>query len=132
MESTPPSAPSVETPRPPPEAPNTKHPTPLRHATPVRVLLVVMVVFVGLFLVLRTIAVEPFGVPTGSMAPALIGHHRDGPCPRCGYNVRVGRPTAGDVNRHYAGVVCQNFEYGREELQRVSLVGSSDLSVARL
>ena len=29
------------------------------------------------------------------MAPALIGNHREGPCPRCGYPVRVGYPAAG-------------------------------------
>src|SRR5262245_17064808 len=87
-------------------SPNTKHQTPntetqgahaphsaIRYATPFRVLLIVVVMFSSLFLFLRTLAVEPFGVPTGSMAPALIGHHRDGPCPRCGYMARIGRPS---------------------------------------
>src|SRR5262245_25231359 len=115
-----------------PEAPKAPHTQLVRHATPVRVLLIVIVVFTGLFLVLRTIVVEPFGVPTGSMAPALIGHHRDGPCPRCGYTVRVGRPTSGDINRHFARVVCQNCEYGRDESQPFSLVDARDLSGDRL
>lgn len=122
---TPPPVPPTKPPQPAP------HP-PLRHATPFRVLLVVIVVFSGLFLVLRTVAVEPFGVPTGSMAPSLIGHHRDGPCPRCGYTVRVGRPTSGDLNRHFASVACQNCEFGRDEGQQLSLADARDLSGDRL
>ena len=35
--------------------------------------------------------IESFVVPTGSMAPALAGHHREGVCPRCGMHVLVGR-----------------------------------------
>ena len=34
------------------------------------------VLFVSAILLLRTIGVEPFGVPTGSMAPTLCGNHR--------------------------------------------------------
>jgi signal peptidase I len=85
-----------------------------------------MVVFVGLFLILRTLAVEPFGVPTGSMAPALIGHHRAAPCPRCGYPVRVGRPSSGSIAEHFADVACPNCEY------RFSLTDARDLSGDRL
>jgi signal peptidase I len=43
-------------------------------------------------LVLRAVFIEPFGVPTGSMAPAILGVHRDVNCPNCGYPVRVGEP----------------------------------------
>ena len=112
---------------------------PVRHTSPVRLLLVVMVVFVGLFLVLRTLALEPFGVPTGSMAPALIGHHRAGPCPRCGYLVRVGRPVERlfgvevpvgvgrpSANEHFSTVACPNCEH------RFSLADAHDLSGDRL
>jgi signal peptidase I len=42
-------------------------------------------------LVLHVWGVEPFEVPTGSMAPALVGHHRCCSCPRCGFTVTVGR-----------------------------------------
>src|SRR5215471_14300599 len=109
---TPPVAPPVETPKTPPsappatETPTTNPPRLIRHATPFRVLLVVMVMFVGLFLTLRTMAVEPFGVPTGSMAPTLSGHHRAAPCPRCGYPVRVGRPSSGSLTEYYTRVAC--------------------------
>ena len=44
------------------------------------------------FLLVRTVAVEPFGVPTGSMAPTLYGVHRSAACPRCDHPVKVGEP----------------------------------------
>ncbi len=52
------------------------------------------VLLVSSLLLLRALGVEPYGVPTGSMAPALLGHHKDAACPRCGYPVRVGVPLA--------------------------------------
>lgn len=110
---------------PPPRA-DAPHPHLARHAGPVRVLLVVGVVFTALFLLIRTLAVEPFGVPTGSMAPALIGHHRDGPCPRCGYPVRVGRPSGGNPAEFFGTVACPNCDH------RFSLAGAPDVSGDRL
>ena len=50
------------------------------------------VLFFSLFVLVRTVALEPFGVPTGSMAPALFGIHRSAPCPRCDHPVNVGEP----------------------------------------
>lgn len=48
-------------------------------------------------LVIRAIVIEPYGVPTGSMAPTLLGHHKAASCPRCGCPVRVGvSPVAPD------------------------------------
>ena len=109
-----------------PSSPPTRPPGPVRCSSPYRTLLTVVAAFVGLFLVIRTIAVEPFGVPTGSMAPALIGHHRQGACPRCGYTVRVGRPARGSDADHFANVACPNCE------QRFSLVEARDLNGDRL
>jgi signal peptidase I len=104
---------------------NTKHAR--RHYSPYRLLLVLAVGFVSLFLFVRTFAVEPFGVPTGSMAPALIGHHREGPCPRCGYPVRVGLPAAGgNPDDHFAHVGCPNCG------KRFSLTDARDLNGDRL
>jgi signal peptidase I len=126
---TPPPDPPPDTtlaPTPAPEPAVAKPHGPVRHASPLRLLLVVSVVFIGLFLALRTLAVEPFGVPTGSMAPALIGHHRAAPCPRCGFPVRVGRPGSGGATQHFAEVACPNCD------RRFSLAAARDLSGDRL
>jgi signal peptidase I len=72
-----------------------------------RLLLTISAAFVCVFLFLRVFAVEPFGVPTGSMAPTLIGNHREAPCPRCGFPVRVGAAALGD--RHsLPTAICPN------------------------
>ncbi|MDB5311588.1 MAG: signal peptidase [Gemmataceae bacterium] len=76
--------------------------------TPLRLLVTVGVVFLIIFLFLRTATVEPFGVPTGSMAPTLIGNHREAPCPRCGFPVRVGTPLGGERSGFYADIHCPN------------------------
>lgn len=100
---------------------------PVRHVTPTRLVLVFGGGFVCVFLFLRVFAVEPFGVPTGSMAPALIGNHREGPCPRCGCPVRVGFPPAGlSPDAHFATVACPNCG------QQFSLADSIDLNGDRL
>jgi signal peptidase I len=43
-----------------------------------------------LTLLTRAFVVDTFEVPSASMAPTLLGHHRACLCPRCGYPVRVG------------------------------------------
>src|SRR5437016_3529196 len=73
-----------------PGSPKPTAPHPTRHSTSTRLLVTLGVIFLSVFLFLRTFAVEPFGVPTGSMAPTLIGNHREGFCPRCEHPIRVG------------------------------------------
>ncbi|MBA4068072.1 MAG: hypothetical protein C0501_31090 [Isosphaera sp.] len=107
---------------PPPPTPNPRRP----RASPYRLLANLAAGFVCLFVLVRVVAVEPFGVPTGSMAPALIGNHRAGPCPRCGYPVRVGFPTAAAGAEHFARAGCPNC--GR----RFSLADARDLNGDRL
>lgn len=61
---------------------------------------------------LRALVLEPYQVPTGSMAPALRGHHRVCACPRCGASVVVGRhPADADGQagqRRYDKAFCPN------------------------
>ncbi|MCE9560495.1 MAG: S26 family signal peptidase [Planctomycetes bacterium] len=109
----------------PTETPNTNHQTHI--SSPYRILANIIVIFVSLFLFVRVFALEPFGVPTGSMAPALLGNHREGPCPRCGFPVRVGAPgPGGNVADQYDVVGCPNCG------QTLSLANALDLNGDRL
>ncbi len=70
------------------------------------------VLLVGVLVLVHAVVLEPFHIPTGSMAPALRGHHRVCFCPQCGQEVVVGR-AASDANgsgaeRYYQKAFCQN------------------------
>jgi signal peptidase I len=52
-----------------------------------------LVLILAWTLIARAFAVEAFVIPTGSMAPTLMGRHKDVQCPQCGYGFQVG---AGD------------------------------------
>ena len=45
----------------------------------------------------RTFEAEAFVIPTGSMAPTLMGRHKDLECPECHYNFQVS--ASEEVNR---------------------------------
>src|SRR5258708_1513710 len=80
--------------------------------SPIHRLLPAFILTVCLLLLVHAYILEPFQVPTGSMAPTLLGHHRSGVCPRCEFVVDVGRTqadrdgTGGD--RCYARASCPN------------------------
>lgn len=61
-------------------------------------------------LVFRTFATEAYVVPTGSMAPTLIGYHRQVTCPHCGAIFSVGDDGSGPEPAPY----CLNC--GRTDL----------------
>ncbi|CAN5304179.1 hypothetical protein BH11PLA2_BH11PLA2_39060 [soil metagenome] len=98
---------------------STEPPMATRQETPLRVvasrpivntirqLLYSVTIFITLFLFVRTFFLEPFGVPTGSMATSFLGNHRECDCPRCGYRVVVGEPGPNEHNT-LAGATCPN------------------------
>jgi len=78
-----------------------------RNFTGIAVLAVCLVVLLRIFLL------DTYHVPTGSMAPTLVGHHRAATCPRCGYPVQVGLHErdagADDTREHwYQRASCPN------------------------
>lgn len=62
-----------------------------------------LVLFVGMLLV-RTFAAEAYIVPTGSMAPTLLGIHRDLTCTTCGFGFALGVDEDGRAGQP----VCPN------------------------
>lgn len=63
--------------------------------------LVVLCLCVMLF---RTFAAEAYIVPTGSMAPTLLGNHRELSCPNCGFRFMMGLDDGGRAGRP----ICPN------------------------
>ena len=55
----------------------------------------VVVAFILAFL-FRTVEAEAFVIPTGSMAPTLMGAHKDVDCPECGYQYAAGASSEED------------------------------------
>lgn len=63
-----------------------------------------VVVAVVLALIIRHFVMEAFVIPTGSMAPTLLGDHFDVECPSCSYRFALGKnehelTTVGDVQQ---------------------------------
>ena len=63
-----------------------------------------VIVLVLSILIFRTFAAEAYVVPTGSMAPTLLGLHRDVGCPNCRIHFAVGTDERGRSGRP----VCPN------------------------
>src|SRR5262245_5669362 len=54
----------------------------------------ILIAFILAF-IFRAFVVEAFVIPTGSMAPTLLGAHMRFRCPDCGYHFDVNFPTSG-------------------------------------
>ncbi len=65
-----------------------------------------VVIAVILAFLFRGFVAEAFVIPTGSMAPTLMGRHMDVTCPQCQYSYRTG---ATEENDRYRGVVETTF-----------------------
>jgi signal peptidase I len=81
------------------------------------------VLAICVLLLIHIWGIESFVVPTGSMAPALAGHHREGVCPRCGMHVLVGRhpdDKAGKAGANcYRNATCFNCGFAPLPVGRV-------------
>ncbi|WP_435007108.1 signal peptidase I [Tundrisphaera lichenicola] len=67
-------------------------------------------------LILRTFAAEAYVVPTGSMAPTLLGFHKKLNCPNCKFPIDIGMDEEGRTGRP----VCPNC--GQDGLEKVETV----------
>ncbi len=75
------------------------------------------ILFVIIVITLRALTIEPFGVPTGSMAMTMVGNHKVCICPRCGFPVVVGSSGNGKADalaadRAYNSAWCPNCGQG--------------------
>lgn len=73
------------------------------------------VMLVIVWLMLRGFQVEPFVIPTGSMAPTLQGRHHEIACEQCGYWFRVGASSeSSDHNGELDAGRCPICRYQTE------------------
>jgi len=95
-------------PRVPGATPQTKNtataPAPKSHAVRETVESIV-IAFVLAFL-FRTFEAEAFVIPTGSMAPTLMGRHKDVDCPKCGYRYQVSASEEAPDNPRQQSSAC--------------------------
>src|SRR5262249_18400927 len=63
-------------------------------------------------LLLRTFAAEAYIVPTGSMAPTLLGEHEEITCSNCGIRFALGLDEEGRASRPLCPN-CGNTEHNR-------------------
>ncbi len=75
--------------------------------TPLRDNLESIVLAILMVMVVRQVVVEAFKIPTGSMAPTLLGVHKEVRCPNCGWTFRIGDDKVGPNTE----VECPNCHY---------------------
>lgn len=72
-----------------PPTPMSRRPDPAPDETVKETIESIVIAFILAF-VFRAFIVEPFIIPTGSMAPTMLGTHAQIACPSCGYHFDVG------------------------------------------
>jgi len=107
-----------------PFRPRTQAPPKREHEFGLRRFVEASILFVIAVLTVRSLALEPFGVPTGSMAMTMVGNHKTCTCPRCGFRVVVGsgsngKPDSAAAERAYASAWCPNCGRGDLHLERI-------------
>lgn len=90
---------------------------PMRRAATRPTIEFLLALLIGI-LVVRAFAAEAYIVPTGSMAPNLLGMHRDILCPNCGKSFALGMDEQGRVGR----AVCPNC--GQTDFQAAATTDS--------
>jgi len=79
----------------------------------------IVIAFIFAFL-FRTFEAEAFVIPTGSMAPTLLGRHKDEACPKCGFEWTIGaseeldRETGTYLVSRIDRAVCPNCRFAKE------------------
>ena len=88
----------------------------------------IVVAFI-LALVVRGFEAQAFVIPTGSMAPTLMGRHKELTCPQCGfvYTVNASHEVEGGSPAPVYSGICTNCRYQASELtEDPQLQGRSD------
>jgi signal peptidase I len=79
--------------------------------TPLRDNLESIVLAILMVLLVRQVVVEAFKIPTGSMAPTLLGIHKEVRCPNCGWTFQVGSGANSNKIGPDGDVICPNCRY---------------------
>jgi len=79
-----------------------------------------IVVALFLALLLRAFEAEAFVIPTGSMAPTLMGRHKDLDCSECGFNFQAGASREEDDQSHTLRTELARLDREVERLRRLA------------
>ncbi len=82
-------------------------------------------------MLVRALAVEGYIISTGSMAPFLLGYHKQVVCPECQFSFAVGVPIEDDPSTH-GSVTCPNCGQGPIDLEKVPRNEGDQLLVQKL
>src|ERR1700733_12416678 len=99
----------------------------------------VVVAFVLAFL-FKTFEAEAFVIPTGSMAPTLLGRNKDVVCPKCGTHLTIGASDEVQPETDYVipgaritSAVCPNCRYriGEDQVYNVPVFKGDRILVTK-